>query len=86
MTEQQKIERLEDRLEREVQRSEKLQRDVDRLQDAITHTVNRLLRQTILMKSHAERNKMNRIWCQELIQIQNIVDDGINGDIDDIPF
>ena len=86
MDRREKIERLLLEVEATEKRCDSLQRDIDKLQDAITHTVNRMLRQTILKKSHAERNRIMRMWCRELIQIQNTVDSTMGIDIDDIPF
>lgn len=56
----------------------KKQQCVDRLYDAIESTIDRMLRQTIAMKTHSERNQDMRRWSSELLQILRIADDDDN--------
>lgn len=79
---QARIIRLEHELEKAEELALKRGLTISRLNDAIEHTVNRLLRQTIERKMHSERNRELRQWCGELLIILRIAnDDNQSGDI-----
>jgi hypothetical protein len=81
---QDQIERLTSANEAMKKTAIKQNRTIVRMLDVMNEMINKLLRQTIAMKTHGERNQDIRRWASELIQILSIADD--ESGMDDIPF
>lgn len=77
-----------ERHEQNIERIERSNRSngiaVQRLTDAVNHTINRILRQSVSQMTHSERNRQNNRIAWELLQLLSTIND--IADMTDIPF